>query len=198
MITLAHLRGHKIGATRGHELPEVTLDPKGAQADHSAISAWRTDWNQLIWLNSVGWTHPLLFFGQRIVSGFFGNILFFVAHSIPLGCYVVFHGQAYSFVNIVWVVFLEVPGRISMKDTSGIASLSITIALLVQILFIFQSFDNTSRMSQVFVITLLCTVRALRWASLISQSYERWPSTALCVPTNLGNIWYSKEDIQNG
>jgi hypothetical protein len=39
MITLAHLQGHKIRATRSHELPEATLDPKGAPADHSAILA---------------------------------------------------------------------------------------------------------------------------------------------------------------
>ena len=39
MITLVRLQGHRIGATRSHELPEATLDPEGAQADHSAISA---------------------------------------------------------------------------------------------------------------------------------------------------------------
>ncbi len=39
MITLVRLQGHKIRATRNHELPEATLDPKGAQADHSAILA---------------------------------------------------------------------------------------------------------------------------------------------------------------
>jgi hypothetical protein len=32
--------------------------------------------------------------------------------------------------------------------------------------------------------------------TLTNQYYERWPSTALCVPTSLGNIWHSKEDIQ--
>ncbi len=47
-------QGHKIGATRNHELPEAILDPKGAPADLSAISAWRTNCNQSIWLNSVG------------------------------------------------------------------------------------------------------------------------------------------------
>ena len=60
MITLARSQGHKIGATRRHELPEATLDPKGAPADHSAILTWRTNWNQSIWLNSVDATHPLL------------------------------------------------------------------------------------------------------------------------------------------
>jgi hypothetical protein len=39
MITLVRSRGHKIGATRSHELPEAALDPKGAPADHSAILA---------------------------------------------------------------------------------------------------------------------------------------------------------------
>ncbi len=34
------------------------------------------------------------------------------------------------------------------------------------------------------------------WSTLTNQSYERWPSTALCVLTGLGNIWYSEEDIQ--
>ncbi len=29
-----------------------------------------------------------------------------------------------------------------------------------------------------------------------NQSYERWPSTALCVPTGLSNIWYCKDNIQ--
>jgi hypothetical protein len=33
-------------------------------------------------------------------------------------------------------------------------------------------------------------------STLTNQSYERWPSTALCVFTGLGNIWYSEEDIQ--
>ncbi len=32
--------------------------------------------------------------------------------------------------------------------------------------------------------------------TLTSQFYERWPSTAMCILTGLGNIWYSKEDIQ--
>jgi hypothetical protein len=59
MITLVHLQGHKIGATRSHELPEATLDPKRALADHSAILVWKTDWNQLVWLNSVGVTQQL-------------------------------------------------------------------------------------------------------------------------------------------
>ncbi len=58
MIIPVRLRGHKIGATRSHELPEATLDPKGAPADHSAILAWRTGWNQSILLNSVGATSP--------------------------------------------------------------------------------------------------------------------------------------------
>ncbi len=53
-ISLVRLQGHKNGATRNHELPEATLDPKGARADHSAISAWRTDCNQSVWVNSVG------------------------------------------------------------------------------------------------------------------------------------------------
>jgi hypothetical protein len=39
MITLVRSQGHKIGATRSHELPEATLDPKGAPADHTALSA---------------------------------------------------------------------------------------------------------------------------------------------------------------
>ncbi len=34
------------------------------------------------------------------------------------------------------------------------------------------------------------------WSTLTNQSYERWPSTALYVPTSLDNIWYSEEDIQ--
>ncbi len=40
-------------------------------------------------------------------------------------------------------------------------------------------------------------MRAL-WAvyTLSNQSYERWPSTTLCVLTGLGNVWYSAEDIQ--
>ncbi len=33
-------------------------------------------------------------------------------------------------------------------------------------------------------------------STLTNQSYERWPSMALCVLTRLGNIWYSEEDIQ--
>ncbi len=33
--------------------------------------------------------------------------LFFVAYIIPLGCYVLFHSQAFSFGNTVWVVFLD-------------------------------------------------------------------------------------------
>jgi hypothetical protein len=39
MIILVHWRDHKIGATRSNELPEATLDPKGARADHSTILA---------------------------------------------------------------------------------------------------------------------------------------------------------------
>ncbi len=58
MISLVHLQGHNIGVTRNHELPEATLDPKRAPADHSAISAWRTDCNQSIQLNSVGGAQP--------------------------------------------------------------------------------------------------------------------------------------------
>jgi hypothetical protein len=34
------------------------------------------------------------------------------------------------------------------------------------------------------------------WSTLTNQSYERWPSTALCVLTGIDNIWYSEEDIQ--
>jgi hypothetical protein len=33
MITLVYSQGHKIGATRSHELPEATLDPQGAPVD---------------------------------------------------------------------------------------------------------------------------------------------------------------------
>ncbi len=33
-------------------------------------------------------------------------------------------------------------------------------------------------------------------STLSNQSYERWPSMALCILTSLGNIWYSEEDIQ--
>jgi hypothetical protein len=39
MINRVHSQGHNIEATRNHELPEATLDPKGAPADHSAILA---------------------------------------------------------------------------------------------------------------------------------------------------------------
>jgi hypothetical protein len=33
--------------------------------------------------------------------------ILFVAYSILLGCYVMFHGQAFSFGNTVWAIFLE-------------------------------------------------------------------------------------------
>jgi hypothetical protein len=50
----------------------------------------------------------------------------------------------------------------------------------------------------VFIVTLLCKVRALpQWnIHLTNQFFERWPSMALCVPTGLSNTWYSEEDIQ--
>ncbi len=55
-ITLVSLQGHSFGVTRTHELPEATLDPKGAPADHSAILAGKTNWNQLFRLKSSGGT----------------------------------------------------------------------------------------------------------------------------------------------
>jgi hypothetical protein len=49
----------------------------------------------------------------------------------------------------------------------------------------------------VFIVALLCAVCTLRWTiSPTNQSYERWQSAALCVPTRLGKISYFEEDIQ--
>ena len=42
-ITLVRSRGHIIGATRSHDLPEAILADQGTPADHSEISARRTD-----------------------------------------------------------------------------------------------------------------------------------------------------------
>ncbi len=93
-----------------------------------------------------------------------------------------FHGQAFSFGNTVWVVFLEE----YQWRTQVAYHPEVSIALHVQILLIFQSLNNKSRRSQGFIVTLLCTVCALRWTSPTSQSYERWPSMALWAPTGLG------------
>ncbi len=43
MITLVRLQCHSFRAARSHELPEATLDPEGAPADHSTILARRSD-----------------------------------------------------------------------------------------------------------------------------------------------------------
>jgi hypothetical protein len=57
-------------------------------------------------LQVVGWMSSFFHaFGQRIISGLIDTL--FVAYSIPLGCYVLLHGQAFSFANTVWVVFLD-------------------------------------------------------------------------------------------
>ncbi len=59
-ITLVRSWGHIIRATRSHNLQEAILTNQGAPSDHSEISARRTNWIQLIRLNSVGPTHPPL------------------------------------------------------------------------------------------------------------------------------------------
>jgi hypothetical protein len=57
-------------------------------------------------LHTVGWSSSFFYpFGWRIISGIIETL--FVAYSILLGCYVLFHGQAFSFGNTVWVVFLD-------------------------------------------------------------------------------------------
>jgi hypothetical protein len=58
-ITIVCSRGHSFGVPRSREQPEATLGPKGAQADHSAISGIRTDCNKLVRLNSVLWAHKV-------------------------------------------------------------------------------------------------------------------------------------------
>jgi hypothetical protein len=60
VITLVRLRGHIIGATRSHDLPEAILADQGAPADHSEISARRTNVIKSVRLNSVGRAHPPL------------------------------------------------------------------------------------------------------------------------------------------
>jgi hypothetical protein len=40
----------------------------------------------------------------------------------------------------------------------------------------------------VFIVALLCTVHSLWQTSPTNQSYERWLSAELCVPSSLGNI----------
>ncbi len=58
-------------------------------------------------LHAFGWLLSSFHsFGWRIISGLVGNLLF-VAYSISLGCYVIFHCQAFSFGNTVWAMFLE-------------------------------------------------------------------------------------------
>ncbi len=57
-ITLVRLQGHIIGATRSHDLPEAILADQGAPADHSEISARRTDVIKSVRLNSVSRAHP--------------------------------------------------------------------------------------------------------------------------------------------
>ena len=42
-ITLVHLQGHSIGATRSHDLHEGTLADQEAPADHSVISVRGTE-----------------------------------------------------------------------------------------------------------------------------------------------------------
>ena len=46
-ITLVRSRGHSIGATRSHDLQEVTMADHGALADHPKMLAKGTDWGQL-------------------------------------------------------------------------------------------------------------------------------------------------------
>jgi hypothetical protein len=58
VITLVCSQGHIIGATRSHDLQEAILTDQGASADHSKILVRRTDWIQLVQLNSVGGAHP--------------------------------------------------------------------------------------------------------------------------------------------
>ncbi len=69
-ITFVRSRGHKIGATASHDLPETILANQGAPADHSKISARRTDWIQSVGLNSVGATDPPVFSQQGGISDF--------------------------------------------------------------------------------------------------------------------------------
>jgi hypothetical protein len=65
-ITLVCSWGHIIGASRSHDLHEAILADQGAPADHSEILARRTNWIQLVWLNSVGLTHrPIEYHNTR-------------------------------------------------------------------------------------------------------------------------------------
>jgi len=57
-ITLVRFRCHIIGATKSHDLPEAILADQGAPADHSEISARRTNVIKSVRLNSVGGADP--------------------------------------------------------------------------------------------------------------------------------------------
>ncbi len=58
-------------------------------------------------LPAVGWLLSFFYsFGWRIVSDLIEH-LFCGLYTILLGCYVLFHGQAFSFGNTMWVLFLE-------------------------------------------------------------------------------------------
>ncbi len=61
------------------------------------ILLWQSTSLHLPFIHSFGW---------RIVSCLIRNH-FCGAYSIPLGCCVMFHGQAFSCGNTVWVVFLK-------------------------------------------------------------------------------------------
>ncbi len=112
------------------------------------------------------------------------RIFLFVAYSILLGCCVLWPSLQLLVILCVLCSCKNIRGGHGWHRI-----LKYNYALHVQLSFILQSLKCISLMSRGFS-QYPASVCALPWIIFqTNQSNERWPSTALSVPTNLGNPW---------
>ncbi len=178
-----HLRGY------GHPILwlRYVLQPFGIKTLSQAYALVRINPCEVGWL--LSFFHAI---GWRNISDLFGNP-FLWPTVFRWAVRVISHPSCQLWKYCV----SRDPGQISLEDTIGIKSWSRSITLHVQRLFIHQSLDNISWISQGFYDNpAYSACLAGSGLTLTNQSYERWPSTALCALTGHGNIWYSAEDIQ--